>query len=189
MTELSLWLIPDNEWHHLLSRIIARLSQQYNTPRFEPHLTLLSGIAIDHQNAIHHAAQLATQLGLGAFEIVMKRLSHRDEFFRALFLEAVRTPRLMDAHQMASTLFDQEPNRAFLPHISLMYGNLPATVKEEIIDQLASELKLPLSFRVSRVDLVVASSRLPPSSWYRIASYMLGEEAAQSSRFTEDVFK
>lgn len=187
MTELSLWLIPDNEWHHLLSRIIARLSQQYNTPCFEPHLTLLSGIAMDYQNATHRAAQLATQLG--AFEIVMKRLSHRDEFFRALFLEAARTPRLMDAHQMANTLFAREPNRAFLPHISLMYGNLPATVKEEIIDQLASELKQPLSFRVSRLDLVVASSRLPPSSWYRITGYMLGKEATHSSWFAEDVFR
>ncbi|MGC8878017.1 MAG: 2'-5' RNA ligase family protein [Anaerolineae bacterium] len=173
MADLSLWLIPDEEWRRLLSCIIARLSQQLGTPRFEPHLTLLSGIVMQHKDAANRAVQLASQLG--AFEVVVRRLSHRDEFFRALFLEIERTPPLMDARRTACTIFDRERDGAFLPHISLVYGNLPAALKEKIIAQLTLELKLPASFRVYRVDLMGASSRLPPSSWYCVASYVLGK--------------
>ncbi len=172
MADLSLWLIPEEEWQRLLLRIIAHLSERYNTPRFEPHLTLLSRITLKPEDAAERTAQLAAQLG--ALEIVVERLSHRDEFFRALFLEAERTLPLMDAHRMACTIFDCEPDNTFLPHVSLLYGDLSATTKEKIIVQLISELKLPFSFRTSRMDLMVASSRLPPSSWYRVTSYMLG---------------
>lgn len=175
MANLSLWLIPDEEWHRLLSRVIAHLSQQYNTPCFEPHLTLLSGIAMEHEDAANRTAQLAPQLG--AFEIIVRRLSYRDEFFMALFMQIERTPPLMDAYRMACATFDREPDRAFLPHISLVYGNLPTPVKEEIIAQLTSELMLPASLGVHRVDLMVASSRIPPSSWHCVTSHTLGREA------------
>lgn len=184
MADLSLWLIPDEEWHRLLSRVIAHLSQKHNTPHFEPHLTLLSGIAIKPEDAANRTAQLAAQLE--ALEIVVKRLGHRDEFFRALFLEAERTPALMDAYRMACATFDHEPDDAFLPHVSLLYGDLPATMKNEITAQLTAELKLPLSFRASRMELMVASSRIPPSSWHRVASYTLGRQPSERSPRAED---
>jgi len=176
MPDLSLWLIPDEEWRHFLGRIIVRLSQQYDTPRFEPHLTLLGRIAMEHGDAANRTARLASQLRTS--QVVLKGLSYQGEFFRALFLETERTPPLMEAYRMACTIFDRKPEDTFLPHISLLYGDLPAPTKDELITRLASELKLPLSVGTSRLDLMVASSRLPVSSWHCLASYALGREAA-----------
>ncbi|MCS7261648.1 MAG: hypothetical protein NZ765_12880, partial [Anaerolineae bacterium] len=105
MADLSLWLMPDTEWHHLLSRLIVRLSQQYATPRFDPHLTLLGNIAMERGEAIDRTAQLASRLR--ALEVVLKELSYRGEFFRALFLEAECTPALMEAYRMACAAFDR----------------------------------------------------------------------------------
>lgn len=39
-----LWIIPEGAAYALTDGYIARLSATYNLPRFEPHLTLLSGI-------------------------------------------------------------------------------------------------------------------------------------------------
>jgi 2'-5' RNA ligase len=176
MADLSLWLIPDEAWRHFLARIIVRLSQQYETPRFEPHLTLLGQIAMEHGDAANRTARLASRLR--TFQVVLNGLSYRGEFFRALFLEAERTPPLMEAYRTACVIFDRKPEETFLPHISVLYGDLPATTKDALISRLASELKLPLSVRISRLDLMIASSRLPVSSWHCLASYALGGEAA-----------
>jgi 2'-5' RNA ligase len=173
MAELSLWLIPDEECRQFLARIIVRLSQQYNTPRFEPHLTLLGGIAMEHRDATDRTAQLASRLGTP--QVVLKRLGYQGEFFRALFVEAERTPSLMEAYRTACAIFGREPEDTFLPHVSLLYGDLPTATKDALITRLAAELALPFSFMASRLDLMVASSRLPVSSWHCVASYTLGE--------------
>jgi len=168
VADLSLWLVPEEESYDLLSCIIARLSQQHGTPSFEPHLTLLSGITLRHNEATTRTTQLAARLE--KLEVVIRGLGYRDEFFRALFLEAERTAELMNAHQIACTVFNHSPNEPFLPHVSLLYGHLPAATKERIIAQLISELKLPFSFRVRSVDLMVAASHIPLSHWRRIVS-------------------
>jgi hypothetical protein len=57
-----------------------------------------------------------------------------------------------------------------MPHLSLLYGNLPASVKERIIASLGRQFEL--EFKVSSLDLYLIENE--PAAWRRLASFGLG---------------
>jgi 2'-5' RNA ligase len=167
-TGYSLWLQPTGDAFDHLAGIIAQLSAQYRTPVFEPHVTLLGGLTGNKDALAARTAQLAKLLKPNVIQLTT--LDYLDEYFRCLFANAEKTPWLIDANTKARKLFHREDAPEFMPHLSLLYGDILPATKQAAIVQLG--LVLDLEFPVASVHLV--STNGEPKEWYKIGEFKFG---------------
>ena len=131
---------------------------------FAPHVTLLGhleGSEGEHQRRVQVLAR-----ELRPFPIVLTDAAHADAYFQCLFLRVQESAAVTDAHARARRVFGG-PDRAYMPHLSLVYGVYPTDRKRAIIARLRPELRT--SFDASTVDLIKAESE-DPKDWREIAS-------------------
>src|SRR3989344_5644563 len=141
----SLWLMPDDSNYKLLKNIINSVSNAYNTPSFEPHMTLIGELAIsDRALVIAKTETLVTKLS--ALHANLKSVNQTDHFFRSLFLTAELENNLNIANTYAREIFMRQKDLQFFPHLSLAYGRLSEDVKAEISSKIAGFL--PLSVKL-----------------------------------------
>ncbi len=163
----SLWLMPEGSVYERMVNTIARIGHQHDTPQFEPHVTLLGSVHGAQQEVLQLSEMLAQQLT--PYEIELTRIEYLDEEFCCLFLRVVETDEVMSANQMARHVFGREHDSPYVPHLSLMYGDVPVEIKQQIIHELDGGLSL--RFDVDR--LHVFSTTLPTDRWSRLESFPL----------------
>ena len=163
-----LWIIPENESYSITNGYIAKLSEEYNFPRFEPHVTILSGIRSPEKSKIRAFTE-----SISPFRIrLASQPTYLDEYFRCLFLEAHKTPGLMEMFSKASEVFGYK-GEPFYPHLSLAYGDFPIQTKQEMIQKLG---EIPeIEFEARHLSLVHASGEMPISNWRVTEQFSLGE--------------
>jgi 2'-5' RNA ligase len=164
---VSLWLMPEGEARDRLAGLIARLSERFSTPAFPPHVTLLPGIGGREDDLIAVSAALAADLP--PFPVRLRGVEGCDEHFRCLFARAVADRPLRAAHAAAARAFGREPDPAFLPHLSLVYGTLPPETKWPLAMELASAV--PRSIEVAR--LHVWRTEGPVGDWREVGTFPL----------------
>jgi 2'-5' RNA ligase len=129
----ALWLMPDQPMFSRLAREISRLSQQLSTPRFQPHITLLSRIIQPEGKVLRRSMRLAD--GLQPFRIELADVDHLDEFFRCLFVNVLPGKAILEARQAACRGFGRQC-APYVPHVSLVYGRLPMYRRKGIAGSL-----------------------------------------------------
>ena len=164
----SLWLMPTGETRERLAGTILDLSRQYATPAFEPHVTLAGGIVGQARDVTSRMKDLARRIP--PFTIRLTAVDGLDEYFRCLFVRVATTLPIMTANKAAREVFRLEEKRAFMPHVSLLYGSLPSSLKEKIIASLARQFEL--EFKVGSLHLYRIRSE--PEAWRRVARFGLG---------------
>jgi len=154
----ALWIMPEGATYTLTDGYIARLSDAYNLPKFEPHVTLLGGISAPQTSTLRTLAR-----SLPPFHIhLSSQPGFLEEYFRCLFLKADETPVLLETFARASQLFGYQ-GRPYFPHLSLAYGDLPLETKHKMIRELGD---IPeIEFEARQISLVYASIEMPISSW------------------------
>lgn len=162
----ALWIIPESTAYDLTKGYIAKLSDIYHLSKFEPHVTLLSGIRVPETSAL----QTLTR-SLHPFHIrLASQPGYLDEYFRCLFLKAHERPALMETYSQASQMFGYAGGPYF-PHLSLAYGDLPVETKREMIRTLG---EIPgIEFEARQLSLVQASAEMPISSWKVVERFPL----------------
>ena len=158
MSTFHLWLVPTGTVYDRLAGVISDLSARYRGPTFDPHLTLLGKLEGEEEPLLDRTKQLAR--ALYPFEVRLKEPGCEPHYFRCLFLPVEPSPSLLEAHRRAKQIFDG--TSAFDPHVSLLYGLFPASMKRAIINSLPPDL--PESFPVSRLHLIRAGST-NPQNW------------------------
>jgi len=165
---LSLWLVPTGAAHERAARLIRELSDRLGTPRFEPHLTLLGGLGRARADAERQAALAAGRLR--PFTVRLTRVGQRAEYFRSLFVEAARTPELLEARAVAEEAFGAPRGAAFAPHLSLLYSRLSRPQKEPLLAEVGREWHA--EFRAEALHLF--STAGDPPHWHAVARFPLG---------------
>lgn len=162
----ALWLMPEKPMFSRLSREISRLSRQLSTPRFEPHITLLSRIMLPGEKVLGKSAGVARCLR--PFRIELADIDGLDEFFRCLFVTVRPVEPILRARRAACRVFACQW-APYMPHVSLVYGKLPADKRKEI----AGGLSLPSgeAFYVRKMALYRVSG--PVRQWKRIKTFDL----------------
>ncbi|WCL82295.1 haloacid dehalogenase [Saprospira sp. CCB-QB6] len=158
---LSLWLIPNHQAYQELAQLITGLYSLDDSPRFCPHLTLLSGLS-------EPAEQLAPKLAAWAEAILPISLDFHpcgelEAHYRCLFLNKQANSKIDQLRAEAQTLFEHLELHPFVPQLSFLYGALPI-FKEEAKDQ-----SIPLHF--DRLQLVHTAPR--PNEWELLAEIKL----------------
>lgn len=165
---VSLWLMPEGAARDRLAAVIARLAARLTTRPFAPHVTLLAGLEGPEERLLAAAASVAASVR--PFRVRLVAVEGRDEPFRCLFARAVADESLRAAHAAAARAFDREPDPAFLPHLSLVYGTLARETKRALATELASAVAV--SFEAAR--LRAWRTEGPVRDWRELGAFRLG---------------
>jgi len=160
----SLWLRPFGDIAYKLQQRIQKLSKKFDTPLFEPHVTLLGGLHAGETELTQLTETLAGSLH--PFDLVMTRAGYLDTYFQSLFVHIKKSDELMNARNRAERLFDTESEGSFMPHLSLLYGNLDRNEKERILNVMGREFHI--RFTVHNILLVDTTGQ--PENWDKIHS-------------------
>lgn len=158
----SIWLIPTDEIYQKLAEIISQLSDKYSAPNFEPHLTLIGDLRGSEEEIISKTSKLADLLK--PFEIKLKKADYLDEYFRCLFIRAEKTRELIQASDVAREIFNRKSDPDYMPHLSLMYGDINPEIKEKILANLGKEFNL--SFEIKSIHLFSTTGEV--KDWYKV---------------------
>lgn len=165
MPGFSLWMMPPPAVRERFLTLIAELSRRVDTPPFEPHLTL-AGIEAATEAAIRPVAELAARLA--PLPVRLTEIGTTSEYFRCLFVRAEHTLALDRAYHTACRALGQAPGE-FMPHLSLIYGELTPAVKERLIAEIGN--RFDTAFTVERVALYDTAG--PPPGWRCVADFRL----------------
>lgn len=170
----ALWLLLPPAERARFGDLIRTLAAQHGTPGFEPHITLLGGIAGAEATAIAAATALAHRIA--PLHIRLAEIGQRDSYFQCLFVHAVPDVALLQAHRCARDAFARRDDAEFLPHLSLVYGNLDRFQKASIASQLGA--RFDGEFRVEELALVCYRKDDLPQDWRRVTTFTLRGDAA-----------
>ena len=164
-SHFTLWLMPSGDVFKHLERIIEQLSAEHATPSFDPHVTLLGGLVGGEKKLAAKLERLA--VGLQPFTITLTTLDYLEEYFRCLFIRAEETAPLMGAHRIAAESFSRQPDSPFMPHLSLMYGDIRRALKEEILARIGR--RFDLDFEATSIHLFSTHGEV--KEWYRVREF------------------
>ena len=157
----SIWIQPTGEALHKIDAAMRGVHKRVGGPRFKPHLTLLMGIETTQEQAEQSLRKLA--LHVKPFTVQLSRIGWRHDYYRCLFVTVELTEDLAAAHRIAHEVFDMNPPDPFVPHISLLYGD----IHEPLQRQLAQEAggSVDASFVATGVQLTNANLDRPVTDW------------------------
>ncbi len=159
--------MPTGHVYSKLTRLISRLSRQWSTDNFEPHVTLLGSLLDSEEAILSRTSQLAPCIK--PYEIKLTTVDYLDEFFRCLFFKVETTESVMDANLKARSFFQRRRDPKHRPHLSLMYGNLAPAAKEKIVAKIAHESHWQFEVRT----IHVYSTTGKPRDWFRVREFAL----------------
>lgn len=171
------WLIPEPLAAERFRRVIGSIGARFDAPAFPPHLTLIGNLRGNTTALSADARRLSK--ALVPFEVHPTGIQHSGQFFRCVFISVALDGPLARARDLADRLLGgARSGEAYLPHLSLLYGEFPSETRQRLCAQIAPEVLAP--FRVDRVQLI-AGARLP-QDWRILATFRLGAAPAKPSR-------
>ncbi len=169
---ISLWLMPGDTARQRLGALIEGLAARLGTRPFPPHLTLLPGIEGRPDGPVLAAARSLAS-GLQPLRVRLQSVEGREEHFRCLIALAAADEPLCAAHAAAARAFGLQPDPAFLPHVSLVYGSLAPETKRVLAQEAAPAAAV--AFEAAR--LHVWRTEGPAGDWREIGAFGLGSGA------------
>lgn len=133
---LVYWLIPAQSERDFFSETIRILSEQFNAPCFEPHLTIIMTPEIGLS-----PGKILKQIRTSPISLQVSGIGFSSKFTKTVF---VRFKSGKSLEKLVVDLARETRSRAKAahdPHVSLIYKKMPTSVKKE----LTSAIKLPFS--------------------------------------------
>ena len=158
----SVWLMPAGYIARELRKLIVNLSKKHMTDEFQPHVTLIGELKLHQKEAIRSTKELARKIV--PIEIKLGKITYLEQYYRCVFAKAQKTQELKNAYAAACRAFKQKPGDNFLPHLSLVYGELNEQTKRSIITDIGN--KLDITFTADNLYLYYTGGQ--PEDWYCI---------------------
>ncbi len=132
---ISIWLTPSKKDECYLQNIINELASEHQAPVFSPHMTLLSPVDLN-ENELHSVFSNVSK-EFEPLNVTLAGINHSPNIWKTVFVELEESLELITLQQQIASQLSSTPLYEFLPHISLIYKDLPQEKKEEIIRKLA----------------------------------------------------
>lgn len=163
----SLWLMPCPKDHAFLASLVSELASSFGTPIFAPHLTLRGDTDATFER-LHDDVRAAAS-ALEPFAEPITSIETTGAFFRAFYVRfAVSVP--LDKLKRR---LDPEGIEDFMPHVSLLYGNLPEVVKAPAAAEFTQRLA-GRAITFDRICVVRSGQDIPIADWTIQATVPLG---------------
>lgn len=164
-TGYSINILPSGSEYARFDNMVKKLAKEYKTFTFAPHITVLGQAADDEETAIKLMEQLTSNQK--PFAVALNKVGFQDFFFRALFVLAEKTEPLLALHEKAKQIFGKPGTDEYMPHLSLLYAEFPAEIKEKIIKEIGDEQ--PSTFTVSSLHLFKTEGE--SDQWYLVKEF------------------
>ena len=145
---VSIWLIPAPKDAQYIQAIINNLAATYEAPVFDSHCTLYSPTDLPAAELKQILEQSANNMK--SFYVKKAAISHTENIWKTIFIELLRSPELEQLQQAVISQFPNGQPYEFLPHISLLYKEIPDKKKEDII----RNLQVKNSFKMDKIAAV-----------------------------------
>ncbi len=166
----SLWLLAAETDERDFVAEIERLAARHGTPVFHPHLTLLGDIPA---NPLALEAQIrAIAAAAPAFAAPVEDIVTSDLFFRSFYAGFPLGPELQALRAAAIGAFNLDPG-PFTPHVSLLYGPVPAQPKAESAAEVAARWR-GRQVRFDRLTITNSGNDVPIADWRCLLTVPLG---------------
>lgn len=171
-TGYSLWLVPEKggEAYQFLERVIQDIGSDYQTPLFDPHVTLVGGVEGLEKTVLKKARELAKELT--PYEIELGEIDSNGTYFQILFSQVMQTISVMHAGATAQKVFGMEGEKYF-PHLSLAYGAFSQEQVNGLMTTMGEKSIKGTRFFVDRIE--VWSTEGFVEEWRKVAEVPLGE--------------
>ncbi|WP_299489845.1 2'-5' RNA ligase family protein [Acaryochloris sp. IP29b_bin.137] len=166
MQEVSLWLVPQREDGQYLQAIINQLADQYQAPRFSPHVTVAGRLQVPEQYEVS-LSNLATVTPI--LQLANQGLDHSSELFRTVYIRTAAAEPLLALRQQVYELWPENIAKPFMPHISLIYKNLATPERQAIINSL----NIKASFVFNPLAVVCPQQ---PGGWTAVDTWQMLEQ-------------
>ena len=122
----SVFLTPAAEDRDWCEKEISKLAACYNVPAFEPHVTIYSGPCADEAE-LETIRRTLGEIAAKTAPITLKigSLDVSDQLFKSLFISFEENPSLRHIHQRLKNANDQADGYELIPHLSLLYADIP----------------------------------------------------------------
>lgn len=157
------WILLEKSLQSTLQSAVDQLAIRYGTPPFEPHLTFLGGFTDDQSLAISKAPEIASLLR--GMRMTVGSVEYSTTYFQNVFVRVKPSIQLMEGYMRARAVVGLPGESLFMPHISLLYGNLSMREREQASEFVVStfcEIK-NASFLASK--LIVTPFTQDPAGW------------------------
>jgi len=164
----SLWLEPTGNTAYKLQQRIKELSKKYDTPLFSPHVTLLGGLTASKTELEALTETLVSSVT--PFDLKLTNAGYLNTFYQSLFIHVEQNEGLTYLHKNACRLFDcpEEYENEYMPHLSLLYGDINQKQKEKILNNIGREFYI--RFTAKKVVLMHTDGK--PEQWKKIHTAM-----------------
>jgi 2'-5' RNA ligase len=142
---VAYWLVPCERSSGQLQGLIDQLAKQFNAPRFHPHITLYAGDFGSNEQPeliVDSAAR-----NCAGFTLAVQGLGFGSDYTKSCFLKVSRPPNLFDLTERFRRLSQHPGDYSIDPHISLLYGHVPESLRAEV----EAKLTLPTEVNLNQV--------------------------------------
>lgn len=173
----SVWAIPPEDVGGRLKRLMAGLASEFGGPQFEPHITVVGAIGLTEEDALekfHSACD-----GLQAYTATVDRVATGTFFYQCVYLLLHPMPEVVEASAHCSGHFGYKSSTPYMPHLSLLYGDMTDDEKKEAQEKanILDESISGLSFPITRLALWKTDTQdLTLKSWEKIAERSLSRK-------------
>ena len=158
--------MPSPSDEALLAGIVGELSRRFDTPLFAPHLTLQGDT--ETTPGLLEQAITAVAGAVEAFAEPVSLVEGSEAYFRSFYARFAVSP---DLAKLKRAL-DPEGFAHFMPHVSLLYGEVEAEAKAAAIAEINARLA-GRAIRFDRIGIVTSGQNVPIADWRVVASVAL----------------
>lgn len=161
----SLWIIPEDAVYEKYRSVINSLSLKFATPVFEPHITLCGQIEISKDEILKKTAELAKSVK--PFPVLLSGFDMQTSYYRALYVTVEISQHIINTYEKTLKMFNIMKKPPYIPHLSLLYGNLPHNIKQTIVEDITGYDTA--SFTAGSVHVVSTSGNI--YEWCRVREF------------------
>lgn len=134
---MSLWLVPSDKHKSILDEIILSLSQRYESPLFEPHVTVYAGhLTLEETRSVISSIANA----FSGFALTIASISYDNTFTKTLFLTFEHSEKLESLALSIRNAITKPSDYVLDAHLSLIYGDMDEQEKQ----RLCKSITLPI---------------------------------------------
>ncbi|XP_077227972.1 cyclic phosphodiesterase-like [Tasmannia lanceolata] len=166
----SVWAVPPEPAKSRLKKLMENLRSEFGGPEFEPHVTIVGAIRLTQKDALLNLQ--STCQALKPYTARINTVSRGGFFYQCVYLLLHPTPEVMEASTHSTQHFGYQSSNPYMPHLSLLYGDLTDDEKEKAEERakfLDQDL-CNLSFEVSSLTLYKTDTEDKTlKSWEKVA--------------------
>ena len=153
----AIWYLFEKNDEEEIKKNIIKISKQYKTPVFLPHITAYGLIKTDLE--IIERSVLESIKNIKPFTVKKKSISISNNFWKTLFIKFENNSNMLQINKKLTENFLKFSKYTFEPHASLIYKNMNFEEKQNIIEHL----ELKDNFKINSIGILKFSESI--SKW------------------------